>query len=35
TLDEPKFETQVVTDIIKTPYNIIKNTLELPFILFN
>ncbi|EGA5418918.1 hypothetical protein H5046_001539 [Campylobacter fetus] len=34
TLDEPKFETQVVTDIIKTPYNIIKNTLELPFILF-
>lgn len=34
TLDEPKFETQVVTYIIKTPYNIIKNTLELPFILF-
>ncbi|AII14808.1 hypothetical protein (DUF3971 domain) [Campylobacter iguaniorum] len=34
TLDEPKFKTEVITDILKTPYNLIKNTLELPFNLF-
>ncbi|PPB70191.1 DUF3971 domain-containing protein [Campylobacter hyointestinalis subsp. hyointestinalis] len=35
TLDEPKFETQIIKDIIKTPYNIIKNTLQLPFTIFD
>lgn len=35
TLQHPTYETQVIKDILKTPYNLIKNTLELPFVLFN
>ncbi len=31
TTDEPKYETQIAEDILKTPYNLIKNTLSLPF----
>lgn len=30
TLNDPKFKTQVVTDILKTPFHLIKNTLGLP-----
>lgn len=35
TLDNPNFSTQILQDTLKTPYNIIKNILELPFNLFN
>lgn len=35
TLDEPKFETGVVGDILTTPFNLIKNILSLPFNLAN
>jgi hypothetical protein len=34
TIDEPIIKTQVVTDVLKTPFNIIKNTLTLPFVIF-
>ena len=34
TLDEPKFNSSVGADIAKTPFNIIKNTLTLPFNMF-
>ncbi|ASM37117.1 DUF3971, AsmA domain protein [Campylobacter sputorum bv. faecalis CCUG 20703] len=34
TMDEPKYSTQILQDTLLTPFNIIKNTLELPFVLF-
>lgn len=34
TLDNPQYETQLVQDALTTPFNIIKNTLELPFVIF-
>ncbi len=34
TIDEPIITTQVVTDVLKTPFSIIKNTLTLPFVIF-
>lgn len=34
TLDKPTYQTQVVKDVLKTPFNLIKNTLTLPFSLF-
>lgn len=35
TTDEPKFQTQILKDALNTPLNIIKNTFELPFVIFN
>ena len=35
TLNDPKYKTSVVTDILSTPFNLIKNTLTLPLNLFN
>lgn len=35
TLDEPKYETMLLKDTFMTPFNIIKNTLELPFVIFD
>lgn len=32
--DEPKFHTQILTDTLKTPFNLIKNIIELPVNLF-
>ncbi|QKF86030.1 AsmA family protein (DUF3971 domain) [Campylobacter blaseri] len=34
TLDKPKYSSKVVSDILTTPFSIIKNTLELPFVIF-
>lgn len=34
TLDNPQYETQLLQDALTTPFNIIKNTLELPFVIF-
>lgn len=34
-LNDPKYKTSVATDILSTPFNLIKNTLTLPFNLFN
>ncbi|ARR00613.1 AsmA-like C-terminal domain-containing protein [Campylobacter porcelli] len=34
TIDEPDIQTQVINDVLKTPFNIIKNTLTLPFVIF-
>ena len=33
-LNDPKYKTSVATDILSTPFNLIKNTLTLPFNLF-
>lgn len=33
-INEPKFETKIAQDIISTPLNLIKNTLMLPFVIF-
>lgn len=35
TTDNPKFQSEIISDILFTPYNLIKNTLQLPFNLFN
>ena len=34
TIDKPVIKTQVITDVLSTPFNIIKNTLTLPFVIF-
>ncbi|MBQ7270842.1 MAG: AsmA-like C-terminal domain-containing protein, partial [Campylobacter sp.] len=34
TLDKPTYKTGVAKDLISTPFNIIKNTLTLPFVIF-
>ncbi|MCX2682898.1 AsmA-like C-terminal domain-containing protein [Campylobacter sp. MIT 21-1685] len=33
--EEPKFHTQILTDTLKTPFNLIRNIIELPANLFN
>ena len=35
TLENPKFHTQILTDTLKTPYNLIKNIIKLPSNLLN
>lgn len=35
TIDNPKFHTQILTDTLKTPFNLIKNIIQLPVNLFN
>ena len=34
TTKKPTYSTGVATDVLKTPYNLIKNTLMLPFVIF-
>ncbi|MDA3042629.1 MULTISPECIES: YhdP family protein [unclassified Campylobacter] len=34
TMSKPTYSTAVTTDVLKTPYNLIKNTLMLPFVIF-
>lgn len=34
TLDDPKYSTQVLADTLMSPFNIIKNVLEAPFLIF-
>ncbi|ECW8268165.1 DUF3971 domain-containing protein [Campylobacter upsaliensis] len=34
-LDDPKFQTQILADTLKTPFNLIKNVIQLPVNLFN
>ncbi|HEH4971651.1 TPA: AsmA-like C-terminal domain-containing protein [Campylobacter coli] len=34
-LDDPKFHTQILSDTLKTPFNLIKNIIQLPSNLFN
>lgn len=34
-VQEPKFQTQILKDTINSPFNLIKNALELPFVIFN
>lgn len=34
TIDKPDIKTQVIKDVLKTPFSIIKNTLTLPFVIF-
>ncbi|TNB54426.1 DUF3971 domain-containing protein [Campylobacter helveticus] len=34
-IDNPKFNTQILTDTLKTPFNLIKNVIKLPMNLFN
>ncbi|TKX31369.1 YhdP family protein [Campylobacter aviculae] len=34
-LDDPSFHTQILTDTLKTPFNLIKNIIQLPTNLFN
>ncbi|WP_075494599.1 AsmA-like C-terminal domain-containing protein [Campylobacter geochelonis] len=34
TLQNPTYESQVLSDVLLSPFNIIKNTLELPFVMF-
>lgn len=34
TLDKPTYSTQVLKGLLKTPFDIIKNTLSLPFVIF-
>ena len=33
-MKKPTYSTGVATDVLKTPYNLIKNTLMLPFVIF-
>lgn len=35
TIDKPDIKTQVITDVLTTPFSIIKNTLTLPFVIFD
>ncbi|TKX32136.1 YhdP family protein [Campylobacter estrildidarum] len=35
TLDNPSFHTQILSDTLKTPFNLIKNIIQLPANLFN
>ncbi|HED6130845.1 TPA: AsmA-like C-terminal domain-containing protein, partial [Campylobacter coli] len=32
---DPKFHTQILSDTLKTPFNLIKNIIQLPSNLFN
>lgn len=35
TINEPKYETGVATDLLSTPFHLIKNTIMLPFVIFD
>ncbi|HEF7207544.1 TPA: AsmA-like C-terminal domain-containing protein, partial [Campylobacter jejuni] len=34
-IDDPKFHTEILTDTLKTPFNLIKNIIQLPANLLN
>ncbi|EOH7319463.1 AsmA-like C-terminal domain-containing protein [Campylobacter jejuni] len=34
-MDDPKFHTEILTDTLKAPFNLIKNIIQLPANLLN